>query len=112
MVHDNVDQNLELLGPVFSKVLMLIVQLALPIINSVSMQDLLDLVADFNLGAVADELSWGSPHLDLIFQGVELLISFNGINISYKGLNSNKCLGNGSAKVNSWSIQIDGIHGN
>ena len=60
-VHDGVDQSLQLLDPALSKILMLILWFTLPIIDAVSMQDFLDLVADFHLGAVADEHSWGSP---------------------------------------------------
>jgi len=39
MVHDGVDQCLQLLDPVLSKVLILIMWLTLPIINAVSLQD-------------------------------------------------------------------------
>jgi len=54
MVHDGVDQCLQLLDPVLSKVLMLIVRLTLSIVNAVSPQDFLDLFADFKLGLIAD----------------------------------------------------------
>jgi len=112
-VHDGVDQSLQLLNPALSKILMLIMQFALPIIDAVSMQDLLDLVADFHLGTVTDELSWGSSCPDLIFQGIdELPFSFNGINIGYEGFHTNKNLSNGGTRVNSWGIRVDGVHGN
>ena len=61
MVHDGVDQGFQLLDPVFSKVLMLIMWLALPIVDAVSAQDFLDLVAYLYLGTVADKLGQGSP---------------------------------------------------
>jgi len=114
MVHDGVHQRLQLLDPVLSKLLMLIMQLALPIIIEVtSLPDLLDLVADFDLGSITDELSRSSPSPDLILQSVdELPICFNGINISYKRLHTNKNLGNGGTRVYSWGIQINGVHGN
>ena len=54
MVHDGVDQCLQLLDSALSKVLMLIMWLTLPIINAVGLQDFLDLVADFHLGLIAD----------------------------------------------------------
>jgi len=112
-VHDGVDQSLQLLDPALSKVLMLIMQLTLPIINAVSLQDLLELVADFDLGMVTDELGRSFPCPDLILQCVdELLINFNGINISYEGFYANKNLSDGGTRVNSWSIGIDGVHGN
>jgi len=89
MVHDGVHQSLQLLDPVLSKILMLIMQFALPIINAVSMQDLLDLVADFNLGLIADELSrssqvqiWSSRVL------MNSQYSLDGINIGHQGLHT------------------------
>ena len=104
-VHDGVDQSLQLLNPAFSKVLMLIMRLTLPIINAVSSQDFLDLVTDFHLGSITDELSGSSPSPDLVFQSVdELPISLNGIDIGDKGLHANKNLGNGGTRVNSWGI--------
>jgi len=103
MVHDGIDQSLQLLDPAFSKVLMLIMWLPLPIIDTVSTQDFFDLVADLHLGAVTDELSLGSPCPDLVFQSIdELLIGFNGINISDKGFDTNKDLSDGGTRVNSW----------
>ena len=85
-IHDGVHQILELLDPAFSKVLMLIIRLALPVIDAVSVQDFLDLVTNLHLGTVTNKLGWGSPCPDLVFQSIdELPIGFNGINISDKG---------------------------
>jgi len=56
-IHNGVNQGLQLLDVALSKVLMLVVWLALPIINAVGMQDFLDLVAYFNLSAVTDKLA-------------------------------------------------------
>ena len=110
-VHDGVDQSLELLDPAFSKVLMLVMQFALPIVDAVSTQDFFDLVADLDLSMVADKLSWCSLCLALIFQSVdELPVSFKGIDISNKGFHTNKNLSDGSTRVNSWGVGIDGIH--
>ncbi len=71
MVHDGVDQCLQLLDPVFNKLLMLIMWLTLPIINAVSMQDFLDLVADFDLYPITDELGGGFPCPYLILKSVD-----------------------------------------
>ncbi len=54
MVHDGVRQSLQLMDPALSKILMLIMWLTLPIINTVSSQDFLDLVADFDLDLITD----------------------------------------------------------
>jgi len=102
MVHDSVNQSLQLLDPAFSKVLMLIMQFALPIIDAVSAQDFLDLVAYLHLGTVTDKFSQGSSCLDLVFQSIdELPIGFNSIDISDEGFNTNKDLGNSGTRVNS-----------
>jgi len=47
MVHDGVNQSLELLDPVLSKVLMLVVRLTLSVIYAVGVQNFLDLATDF-----------------------------------------------------------------
>jgi len=90
-VHDGVHQSLQLLDPVLSEILMLIMWLTLPIINAVRPQDCLDFVANFHLGSITDELSGSSPSPDLVLQSVdELPISLNGINIGHKRLHTNK----------------------
>jgi hypothetical protein len=112
-VHDGVYQSLQLLDPVLSKVLMLIMQPTLPIIDAVSPQDFLDLVTYFHLGSITYKLRGGSPSPDLVFQSIdELPISLNGIDISDKGLHTNKNLGYGGTRVNSWGVRVDGVHGN
>ena len=73
MVHDGVDQSLQLLDPALSNILMLIMWLTLPIINAVSPQDSLDLVAEFHLGPITDELSGSSLSPDLVLQSVDEL---------------------------------------
>ncbi len=102
MVHDGVDQSLQLLDPVLSKVLILVVRLTLPVINAISMQHFLDLVTDFDLCSITKELSGSSLCLDLIIKCVdELPISPDGINISHQRLHTN-------SRVNNWCFQIDG----
>jgi len=110
MVHDGVYQGLKLLDPVLCKVLMLVVRLTLPVTDAISMQNLLDLVADFNLCPIADELGRGSPGVNLVFQGVdELPVSLHGIDISNQRFHTNKNLGNGSTRVSGRGVQIDGV---
>ena len=60
-IHDGINQILQLLDPAFSKVLMLVMWLALPNIDAASLQDSLDLVTNFHLGLVTNELSGSSP---------------------------------------------------
>ncbi len=73
MVHDGVNQSLQLLDPVLrSKVLVLVVRLTLPVINAVSMQNFLDLVTNFHLlSLIADKLSGDSLCLNLILECVD-----------------------------------------
>jgi len=79
--------------------------LTLPIINAVSLQDFLDLVANFHLSSITDELSGWGLGLDLLLKSFyELPISLNGINIGHEGLHTNKNFGNGDTRVNSWGI--------
>jgi len=73
MVHDGVHQGLKLLNPVLCKVLMLVVRLTLPVTDTISMQNLLELVADFNLCLITDELGRSSLGANLVFQGVDEL---------------------------------------
>ena len=95
-VHDGIDQRLELLDPSLCKVLMLVMRFTLPVIDTVGAQDFLDLIADLYLGAIANKLSRGASCPDLVFQGIdELLISFDGIDISDEGFNADKDLSNG-----------------
>jgi len=110
MVHDGVHQGLKLLDPVLCKVLMLVVRLTLPVTDAISTQNLLDLVADFNLCPITDELGRSSPGLNLVFQGVdELPVSLHGKYISNQRFHTNKNLGNGSTRVNGRGVLIDGV---
>jgi len=60
-VYDGVHQGLKLLDPALCKVLMLVVRLTLLVTDAISMQNLLDLVADFNLCLITDELGRDPP---------------------------------------------------
>jgi len=77
-------------------VLVLVVWFRLPVSNAVCTQDLLDLIADFNLSMVTDQFGWVSPFLNLIFQHVEELpVGIHRVYICYQGLSTNKDLCNG-----------------
>jgi len=96
MIHDGVNQGLELLDLMFSKVLVQVVGLTLPVSNAISMQNFLDLGAYFHLSLITDKLSGGSPCPDLVLECVDALpVSLNGINICNGRLHTNENLGNG-----------------
>ena len=61
MVHNGVNQGLELLDALLSKVLVLEMWLTLPIHNAVGSQDFFYLITYLHLCMVADELIWCSP---------------------------------------------------
>jgi len=65
MVHDSIDEGLQLLDSAVSKVLVGIMWLTLPVTNAISLQDFLDWVADFNLCPITYELSGGPLFLIL-----------------------------------------------
>jgi len=70
---------------------MLVMRLTLSIVNAVSPQDFLDLVTDFHLGLIADELIGSSLSPDLVLKCMdELLIGLDGINISHQRLCTKK----------------------
>ncbi len=87
-IHDCVNQSFQLLDPVLSKILVLIMWLTLTIIYAVGMQNFLDWVTNLHLSSVTNKLGWSTSGPDLIFQSVdELPISLNGIDISNQRFN-------------------------
>jgi hypothetical protein len=70
-VHDSVNVFLEFLPVTFSVVLMLIVGFALPILNDEGTENVLDTIADFNRGTIADKFIHGSPLAYFILEGVD-----------------------------------------
>jgi len=88
MVHDGVNQYLQLLDPALSKALMLVVRLTLPIINAVSMQDFLDLNANFDFLLSLMSLVWAS-HVVQIWS-LSVLMNCKTINSSCQRLHTNK----------------------
>jgi len=82
-IHNGVNQAFELLDAAFSEVLVLVVWFTLPISDAIGTQDLLDLVAYFDLSTVTNKLGRRSSSPNLILKGVdELPIGLDGINIS------------------------------
>ena len=97
VIHNGVNQGLQLLDATFSKVLMLVVWFTLPICNAIGVQNFLDLIAYFDLSAVTDKLGRCSSCPNLVLKSIdELPISFDGVDICNEGFNANKNLGDGS----------------
>ena len=75
---------------------MLVVWFALPICDAIGAQNFLGLIAYFDLSAVADKLGQCSSCPNLVLESIdELPISFDGVDISNEGFNTDKNLGDG-----------------
>jgi hypothetical protein len=91
---------------------MLLVSFNLPTANEKGTKDILDLLADFNLGSVTDQFGRSTMLMDVVFKSVnKLLVRLHAINISEEGLSTNKDLSTGGSIINSWNISIDSISG-
>ncbi len=72
-VHVPLDILFEMAPASFSRVLMLIVGLTLPVIDEESMEDVLDSLGYFDLSTISDEHVHSSPFSYDIFEGVDKL---------------------------------------
>ena len=87
---------------------MLLIRLALPTSDAIVAKDIDNFVADFDLRTVADELGWGSPFTDDVFESVdELLVGLHSVDIGERGLSSDKDL---SASVSTVYRRCIGIN--
>ena len=70
------------------------------------------LIADLNLGTVADEFGGGTSIDNVVLQRVdELFIRLHSIHIADERLCANKELGAGGSIINGRNIRIDGVSG-
>jgi hypothetical protein len=73
-VKNSVNNRLKHLIPPLTRVLMLLVQLTLPIGDAKGAENIFDLVADLNLGAIADQFCWSSTSTNIILKGINKLL--------------------------------------
>jgi hypothetical protein len=95
-IKDSVGDRLDGLIPALRRVLLLLVGFTLPIRDAEGMKDVLNLLTDFDLSTVGNELSRSTMASNVILQGIDkLLVSLH------------------VATVNCWrSIQVNSIGGN
>ena len=99
---DPLDIVLEMFPSVLSKVLMLVICFALPIVNDQVVEDIFDSSGYFNSCRVRYELVHGASLSNDVFEGVDkFLLGAHAIDINYQCLSSNKDLHHGlSTRVN------------
>jgi hypothetical protein len=86
---------------------MLLVRLTLPIGDAKGAENIFDLVADLNLGAIADQFHWSSTSTNIILKGInKLLFRFHSLNVSNVGPSTHKNLGSGLPTINSGRVEI------
>ena len=87
---------------------MLLIRLALPTSDAIVAKDVNDLVADFDLRTIADELGWSSPFTDDVFESVdELLVGLHSVDIGERRFSSDEYL---SASVSTVYRRCIGIN--
>jgi hypothetical protein len=82
----------------------------LPIGDAEGTKDVLNLLTDFDLSTVGNELGGSATTANVILQSIdELLVSLHAFNITNKGLRTDEKLRIGVATVNGWSVRINSI---
>jgi hypothetical protein len=98
------------LDAAFGVVLLLVVRLTLPTWDTESMEDSFNLLANFYLGPVTDELTWGSPFAYIVFQHVDKFPAiFDSIGIRDVGVTTYKNDGSGGTLIKCRGIGVDDI---
>ncbi len=106
VVKNGIGHSFDSLDMMFSIVLVLLVGLRLPVINTIHVQDIIGFGTNFNPGTVTDQLVHSSPFPDVVLKGVgKLLLSFHAIDVSDMGLSSNINLSTGFTSKNDRSIR-------
>ena len=110
MVKYTKDSSLDHLHAAFGVVLLLVVRLTLPTWDTESMEDSFNLLANFYLGPVTDELMWSSPFAYIVFQCVDkFTVIFDSISIRDVGVTAYKNDGCGGTVIECGCIGIDDI---
>jgi hypothetical protein len=85
----------------------LLMRFTLPIVNAEGAKDISNLMTDYDLDAVTNELQWGTTLDDVVFQGVDkLFVCLNAIDISDLGTSANKDKNSSGTIINGWDIRI------
>jgi hypothetical protein len=85
-IKNDVGNRLQHLIPALTRVLVLLVWLTLPIGDAEGTENILYLVANLNLGAIADQFCRSSTATNIILKGInKLLFRFHALNVSNVG---------------------------
>ena len=88
-VHDTIGSGIQHLIATFSGILLLLMWFALPILNTQGAKNVNNLITNEHLGTVTDKLVGCITLNDVVFKGInKLFISFDAIDISHLGVNS------------------------
>ena len=68
MIQDSVGDTFDGLDSAFSRILMLVMRLTLPITNAVGVEDILGKATDFRLGTVTEEHVHGATLPDVVLE--------------------------------------------
>jgi hypothetical protein len=91
----------------------LLVWLTLPIGDAEGTENILDLFADLNLRAIADQFCQSSMATKIILKGInKLLFRFHALNVSNVEPSTHKNLGSGLPTIDSGCVRIDSVGGN
>jgi hypothetical protein len=97
----------------FCRILVLLMRFTLPIINSEGTKDIGNLMTDYGLATVTNELQWGTMLDDVVFQSVDkLFVCLYAVDISDLSASANKDNRCSGTIMNGWDIRVDNITGN
>ena len=112
-VHDVVGVFLDGAVASLGGILMLQPWFTLPVFNAVGTENIMDLLGDFTLSSITDQLVHSTTLPNLVFQGVdELTVSLHAIDICNQRLGANKELSTLRSVVNGSNIRKDSICSN
>jgi hypothetical protein len=81
--------------------------LGLPVTNAISTEDVLDVVADFDLSSVAEETIGGSGMADVVFKGVDqLFVCLHSIDVASERFHTTVELCTDAAGVDGRGVRV------
>ena len=112
-VHNAVCSILDGLKATFRRILLLLMRFTLPITNAEGAEDVKNLLTDFDLRTITDELRRSTTISNIIFQGVDkLAIGFDAVNVSYLSIKASKDNSCSSTVVDSRDVRVYNIASN
>jgi hypothetical protein len=111
-IQNRVGEPFEGLVPALTGVLVLLPRFTLPIQDAEVTQDILNLLTDFNLRTVTDELVGGTTASDIVFKGInKLALRLHTLDVSDKGGGADKDLSAGLPAIDSGCVRENSVGG-